>query len=237
MRLESGRRSFVRQVIGGAPALAGMAAFAGSVHASPLLSGSRSVHADLAIESILQRLAGLHNEIVRRRPTAGDAGAAIEYLQQLAALRQQTGRDVELSRVLRGLVAHMGREPLLSLPPDPRVLQAGLSYYGLEAGALSIVALGSVSYDARSAALDTLLDRGVAAYYIDPAYAFDMLTFAVAGDTSWVCPMFEDMTTMVEALAAILCLAAQFVPLIAPECFAATTVLATLKVLELLAQC
>jgi hypothetical protein len=117
------------------------------------------------------------------------------------------------------------------------VLQAGLSYYGLEAGALSIGALRSVSYDARSAALDTLLDRGVAAYYIDPTYAFDMLTFAVAGGTSWVCPMFEDMTTMVEALAAILCLAAQFVPLIAPECFAATTVLATLKVLELLAQC
>jgi hypothetical protein len=238
MRLESDRRTFVRQVIAGAPALAGVAAFSGSVHAAPVLSGSRSVHTDLAIESVLQRLAGLHNELVRRRPTADDARAAIEYLQQLGTLRQQAGRDVELSRTLHGLVSYVGREPLLTLTPDPRTLQAGLTYYGLDAGRLTIDAFGPVSYEARAAALDTLLDRGVASYYMDPAYALDMLTFAVsAGGTSWICAMFDDMTTMIEALAAVLCLAAQFIPVIAPECFAASTVLATLKVLELLAQC
>ena len=235
MRQDSGRRTFVRQVLAGAPALAGAAAFSGSAHAAPVLSGSQSVHADLAIENVLQRLAGLHNELMRRRPTAADARAAFGHLHSLGRLRQQTGRDVDLSRALRGLVAHTGRHGLLTRTPDLKPLRAGLTYYGLEA---AVPNLARVSYDARSSALDTLLDRGVASYYLDPAYTLEMLTFAVtSGGISWVCAMFDDMSTMVEALAAVLCLAAQFLPVLAPECFAATTVLATLKVLELLAQC
>jgi hypothetical protein len=210
-----------------------VAAFSNLALASPGRALVTTTLASPGIDRVLHQIGALHNDLLHRRPTSDDVRMAAGYLRQIVAYRQNTGRDIELSRAFRGLVAAHGREALTTLEPDPAILRRGLDLYGIDAPALSL--RFSVP-DERAVVLDTLVRRGAAQYYFDPLVFLETVAVMLEEDPS-ICPILRQMIEATELLASLLCAAAAFLPLMAPECATATAIVVLLQVLERIWQC
>jgi hypothetical protein len=231
--VSAGRRTFVRQVIAGVPALAGAVAVSPTAHAYLAVPARTPFAPHAGIEATLHRLAGLHNELLRRPPTVADVRVAGGHLRDLIGYRLDANRDADLRPVLQELIATHGRHTLAMAPPDLALLRAGLARYGLNASAVDF---GSPSPEARAAALEMLARRGATFYFFEPLVMFETLAYILEENRSY-CAELRDLSLIMEAATAVLCGVAQFFPPVAPECLAASLVVAVLKVLEVLNDC
>jgi hypothetical protein len=235
MNPESGRRVFVRNLVVGLPALAGAAALPSPAFAFPRRGVSDRLAPDPGVERTLRELAVLHNKLSGRRFTPAEAGIVAPHLRSLVTYRQQSGRDGELSRAMRGLVAREGRERLILVEPDLTPLRQGLQYYALRAPALPLAIAGP---EARGRALDEVVREGAAPFFFDAWAIIDQFRQALlVGDDEWFCAFIEDMSRVLEAMAAVFCLASAFLPVFGPECFAASVILSILKFIEFVGSC
>jgi len=236
MNPESDRRVFVRNMLVGIPALAGASAFSSTVHgfaggdAYRLIAEAPAAGVDRA----LRELSAVYNQIVQRGPVRSDARLVAPPLRALVTYHQQSNRDAELSAALRDLVAREGRDRLTRLDPDPALLNRGLQHYGLRAPAIVL----SADSRRRGEALDVLVKEGPGAFYEDiygiVAY-FAWAIEALAGPT--FCDFVLEAMRVLEAMAAVMCVGALLLPILGPECFASSVVLAIFKVLNFVAAC
>lgn len=239
MSVEAGRRTFVRNLVVGVPALAGAATFSPTAQAFPafpafpidLAPGAQAVGA--GIERVLQQMAGLHADLVDRRPTAADLRTAAGYLRELIAYRQESNRDAELASVVRGLISTHGRDALATVEPNLEIVHTGLARYGVDPGR---VTLGSPSPEIRAAALETLARRGATVYYIEHLIMFETLAHMIDENPD-SCHELRELANVIEAAMAVLCAAAQLFPPVVPECIAVSLILAVIKVMEVLQGC
>lgn len=218
----------------GLPALAGaaafppaLAAFAGGPAARPVFDAF-----DARVDRALRDLAGFYNQIAGRGPTPADVRAVAPQLRALVSYRQTSGRDGELAAAMRGLISQEGRQRLTRAEPDLTPIRQGLQYYGMQAVPLT---LGPVDRGARSLALDVLEREGAAGFYLDAWAIIDM--FVTASQTPTFCDFVQEMMRVMEAMASMFCVAAVFLPIFGPECFASSVVLAILKFLGFVNWC
>ena len=90
----------------------------------------------------------------------------------------------------------------------------------------------------RADALDVLVREGPGAFYEDVFGIVSMFEYAIeylAGPT--FCDFVAEVTRVLEAMAATMCVAAILIPIFGPECFASSVVLAIFKVLGYVASC
>ena len=194
---------------------------------------------DARIDHVLRQMAGLHNEMLKRGPTPSDARVAASYLRTLIAYRSEGNRDAELALGMREVVAQHGAARLSRIEPDRRLVVEGLSHYGVRS---AVVDFGLPSAEDRLKAIERIAKEGARSFYGPELFATEMLAAveyveslgAVTPDT---CRDLQQAMSLLEAMAASMCLGAMFLPALAPECFAATVVLAILKILNLLLQC
>lgn len=228
------RRMFVRNVIVGVPALAGAAAFSHTAHAFTAGPAAGAFGITPGVDRVLRQMAALHNDLRLRRPTAADARVAAGYLRELITVRQESGRDAELSRVFRELVATHGRQRLIAAEPSRAVMQQALVSYGVHATAA--IGVAAPSFDAREAALERLVRTGATFYYVDPLVLLETYSAIIAENPSF-CEVLEELKEILEAMSGLLCLAAQFFPLVAPECVVAAVALAFVQLLDIIYRC
>ena len=237
MHSESDRRVFVRNVAAGLPALVGAAALSPTMKAFEPRRENWDRTVLLSLESTAERtvreLATFCNQMAGRPLAASDARTAAAHLGSLVTYRQQSHRDTELSHAVRGLIAREGRQKLSLIEPDLTPLRRGVDYYGLHTPALAIPVLDPA---ARAAAFDTLAQEGAGEFFVD-AWTIMMLLADGALDRSWFCDVVTQMASVLEAMAAVFCLASTFIPVFAPECFAASVVLTLLKFVEYVGSC
>jgi hypothetical protein len=227
-----GRRAFVRNMMIGVPVVAGSSSLLTAANAAPApVLGS--VQADRQIDAVLRQIADLHNEMRARVPTTEDAARAATYLRSLIGYRREAGRDAQVTSAFRHLVDERGVAAIAALEPDQQRMRAGLAYYGIDGGQLT---LGPISPGARSATIDRLSRRGVESYYEDFA---EFLYAVESGNlpTPSACALFQEAMKLFEAMVATLCLGATLFPPLAPECFAATVALTALKLMSLFMEC
>lgn len=228
-----GRRTFVRNVIAGVPAVAGAAVLSPTVHALGILPARVPFAPHAGVDGALHRLAGLHNDLVRRRPTVADARVAAGHLRDLIGYRLESNGDAALPAVFRNLISRHGYEAVITARPDWTIVQTGLAQYGLNAAS---VQFGTPSREARATALEVLTRRGATSFYVDQLVMF--LTFSeMVDDDSELCEELEDLSLIMEAAAAVLCGATVWFPPLAPECVSASMVVALLNILQVLHNC
>jgi hypothetical protein len=220
----------------GIPALAGASALSSPVHGFAGGDANRLiVDAPAAgVDRALRELSAVYNQIVQRGPTRSDVSLVAPPLRALAKYHQQSDRDAELSEAFRDLVAREGRERLAHLDPDPGLLNRGLQHYGLRAPLIVL----SVDARQRADALDLLVKRGPGAFYEDVFGLVSMFEYAVeflAGQT--FCDFVLEVIRVLEAMAAIMCVATLLAPVFGAECFASSVVLAVFKVFGFFASC
>jgi hypothetical protein len=235
MNSDAGRRAFVRQMAIGLPVFAGAAALPAEARGSALVfTGSATLASvDARIDRVLHEMAELHNRMLQRGPTPADARVVASYLRTLGAYREVSGRDARLSRAMRELIAREGTHRLSVTDPDPALAVRGLAHYGVRAASLDI---GSPSPALRMKALDTIGRDGFSSQYDELSMVLMSLESVLAWDPV-VCESLRQMLVMVQTMTAMMCLAAAYVPLFAPECFAASVVLAALQMFYVLMQC
>lgn len=233
----SGRRVFVRNIAAGLPALVGAAAWSPTMEALELRRGNWDRTAlgslDSRAERTLRELASFCNQMAGRPLAAADARTVAAHLRSLVMYRQQSNRDAELSHAMRGLIAREGRQKLSLIEPDLAPLRKGIDHYGIHTPAL---VLHGIDPDARAAAFDMVAQDGAGEFFFD-AWTIMMLLADGALDRSSFCDLVEEMASALEAMAAVFCLASTFIPAFAPECFAASVVLAILKFVEYVGSC
>lgn len=232
MNSDVGRRAFVRNMVIGLPVLAGAASVSVVAHETPLgpgplLSGATP---DSHIDLVLRQMAGLTNDIQRRGVTVEDARTAASYLRTLALYRQEAGRDAEISLAFRELIAEQGLRNVATIEPNLAHIRGALTHYGIDARRFD---LGSPTYEARVAALETLAREGASPTYIDGSTILD----EAAASGKSLCEYLNEMMSLMEAMAAIFCVAGIIIPPLEAECLAASMVLALLKTINLIAQC
>jgi hypothetical protein len=236
MNPESDRRVFVRNVLAGIPALAGASALSSTVHGFAGGDVNRLiVDAPAAgVDRALRELSAVYNQIVQRGPVRSDVKLMAPPLRALARYHQQSDRDAELSATFRDLVAREGREQLIRLEPDPSLVNRGLQHYGLRAPSMVL----SVDNRRRTDALDVLVRRGPGAFYEDVFGIVTMFEYAIEFmDAQTFCEFVLEAIRVLEAMAAVMCVAALLAPIFGPECFASSVVLAVFKVLGFFAAC
>jgi hypothetical protein len=188
---------------------------------------------------VLRQLAGFHNEVLRRGPTPADARVVASYLRTLIAYRNEGNRDAELAKGMREVVAQQGAARLIRIAPDRRLVVEGLAHYGVTG---AVIDFGLSSPEDRLKAIERITREGARSFYGPELLASSMLAaveyFESFGTlTADSCRELREAMSLIEAMAATMCLGAMFLPALAPECFAATVVLAVLKLISLLAQC
>src|SRR5687768_11008682 len=116
MNREHGRRAFVRNVMIGIPAVAGSASLLAAADAAPapVAAGGLLTTVDRRIETVIQQMADLHNEMRGRMPSAADARRAAEYIRALIGYRREAGRDAQVSSAFQKLIEDRGVESLVS---------------------------------------------------------------------------------------------------------------------------
>jgi hypothetical protein len=227
-----GRRAFVRNMTVGLPVLAGTTSISSLAQGATISRASLLVTptADPRIDLVLRQMAGLHNDMLRRGPTAEDARAAASHLRTLVQYHQESGRDAEVSMAFRELIAEKGVRAISTLQPDFTHMRSALKSYGIDARAFDF---GVATYDARVAALEMLAKGGVSPSYAQDASALDPVT----DDGRSLCDLVREPTVLMEAMASTFCIAALFIPPLEAECLAATVILAVLKILLLFGGC
>jgi hypothetical protein len=234
MRAVPDRRTFVRNVIVAAPAVAGATTLARAAHAFPARPAVNALGITTGIDGVLRQMAALHNELLLRRPTEADARVVAGQIRELIAYRQQSNRDGEISRTFRDLVATQGRRTLVTTEPDRAVLQRALTHYGIHSTRAHD--FRPPSTEAREAALETLTMSGATFYYVDPLVLLQTYSQILAENPSF-CDYLEAAVEVLEAMVTVLCLGAQFILFIAPECVVASVALAIVQLLEIIYRC
>lgn len=232
MNADAGRRTFVRHMAIGLPALAGAVAVPSISHgAAPgAMRALQGPAPDDGADRLLRRMAALHNDLQRRPATAADARAVAADLRALVGYRQGSNRDDETSSAWRELVAAHGPDRLADMQPDLSLITRGLAYYGVRGDALHV---GTPTRELRITALDQLERRGFDSYLEEIAW---MLEAGVPVDPI-ACAAIREMLLLMEAMASLFCVGAMVLPILAPECFASGVVLAILQMLALFLQC
>ena len=135
-----GRRAFVRNMAVGLPVLAGTASIPCLARGTTISRASLLVTptADPRIDLVLRQMAGLHNDMLRRGPTAEDARAAASHLRTLVRYHQESGRDAEVSMAFRELIAEKGVRAISTLQPDFTHMRSALKSYGIDARAVRL---------------------------------------------------------------------------------------------------
>lgn len=204
------------------PAIAARAPHDGAVLAPPL-------------ESMLRDLTRLHNQMRRRPPTADDARALAAHMQSLAAYQRGANRDAELTRHIREAIERHGLDTIAAMPSDPARMRHELVAFGFDAPLVSTTAIG---HQERADALERLARSGLAPTFAQSADglggAIEVL-FLTVGPSS--CETLIEMHKTMEAVTAAMCALATVLPIAAPDCFAAATVLAALKLLMFMKGC
>ena len=159
------------------------------------------------------------------REIASDLRAQVAY-------RRSSERDARLSTAWGALFVEDGMPRLCTMEPDVGLISRGVARYGLEGPRVSI-AMPSPAF--RASVIDRLAAGGLSPSLDDTSAIVGLLS-GVAVD-QLTCGPLQEALRLLEAMAAVMCLGATFLPVLAPECFAASVVLAMLKMFELLLQC
>lgn len=224
MQSVTDRRTFVRNVVVGVPMMAGVASMPHALGAYPLHDGGRL---EPALDSMLRDLARLHNQMRRRPVTPDDVRACAAHMRSLAAY-QAGSRDVAFTTSVRDAIERLGPLAIVSPPPDPAAIRHELVAFGFDSPMVNGSTLSDV--DARVEMLQRIARGGLA-----PLFSESGLTMADYGliglTTLSTCETLQAMHDQMEVLAATMCAIAVALPVVAPECFAATCVLAALKVM------
>lgn len=226
------RRTFVRNIVVGLPVIAAttsvpevMKAF--EPHNMPPVPP--------ALDSALRDLARLHNQLRRRPITADDRRAVAAHVRGLVAYQLQSGHDTEMARAVRDVIARQGHDAIAGATADPEVMRRELVAFGFD---LPSAFSYAPTTEERSKALERIARSGLAPSYFDAAESIEGFDFSIllAGPSD-VCTTLKEMQRSVEAMAAVMCTLTIMVPVLAPDCFAATSVMAMLKLLTFLMQC
>jgi len=231
MQSVANRRTFVRHMVIGVPVLAGTTSLPrmvrGSAHDGSTLTPT--------VETVVRDLARLHNAMKRRGVRSEDVRAVAAHVRALGTYQFESNRDVELVRGIRQIIARDGRQTLIEHRPDPETMRRELAAFGFN---LETPLVGLVDTQRRADALDRLARGGMAPLYFDTLFGLDdMGTGLVISGAGDLCAALKDMQTMLESAAAVLCTLAVLLPPAIPECFAASSTLASIKLLILLLGC
>ena len=231
MQKVTDRRTFVRNVVVGLPVAVGVASLSPAIAARAPHDGAML---EPPLESMLRDLTRLHNQMRRRPPTADDGRALAAHLQSLAAYQRGSSRDAQLTRNIRDAIERHGLETIVAKPADPERMRLELIAFGFDA---PLVGTTVVSYEERAEALERLARSGLAPTFAQSgdALAIMDLIYLTAGPSS--CEALLEMHRTMEVVTAVMCSVATVLPLAAPDCFAAATVLAALKLLLFLKSC
>jgi hypothetical protein len=219
----------------GLPVLAGTASVPAIVRGSAPAGATLVVaKADRRIDLVLRQMAALHNDIRRRQPTADDARALASHVRALSAYRRDANWDLEVSRAMRELIAREGTERLSRLEPDRTLVVNSLARYGVVGATINF---DNTSTEARLKAIETIARDGGTRFYEDIAYIMSQVEQTETVNPVSGCDTLRQMMSLMEAMAATMCLAVIYVPVLAPECLAASVVLTIMKLMWLLAMC
>jgi hypothetical protein len=151
---------FVGSVVAGLPLLAsttrlGAQAGAGSLHQH----ANGAAAADRVLEHIVRQLAGAHNSM-RRQQRGEHMRAFAAQLRTLAVYSRQSGIDARVKEGISALIERDGRDRVLYVEVDRERVRADLKAYGVQLDERLLAAPITLDYEARSAALNGLLQAG-----------------------------------------------------------------------------
>ena len=225
MQSVTDRRTFVRNVVVGVPMMAGVASMSHALGAHPLHDGARL---EPALDSMLRDLARLHNQMRRRPVTPDDVRACAAHIRSLAAY-QGRSRDAAFTTSVRDAIERLGPLAIVSQPPDLAGMRHELVAFGFDSPMLIGATLPGP--DARVEMLQRVARGGLAPLFSESGAT--MADYELIGLTTVTntCETLQAMHDQMEVVAAVMCAIAVALPVAAPDCFAATCVLAALKVL------
>jgi hypothetical protein len=231
MKAVTNRRTFVRNAIIGVPMVAGLASMS---HVLDAHAAHDAARLDPGLDSLLRDLARLHNQVRRRPITADDIRAFSAHVRSLAAYQVRASRDAALTSSLRGALDRLGPAALLAAPPDPARMRHELVEFGFDS---PIVSMTTVGDDARREALERIAREGLSPLFMQAGDITGDLALLglTAGPSS--CETLQGMHDQMEMVVAVTCALAVALPVLAPDCFAATSVLAMLKLIKYMRGC
>jgi hypothetical protein len=239
MQSVANRRTFVRHMVVGVPVIAATTSL-------PATLGGASRHevttSSSTIETIARDLGRLHNEMQRRGAKPGDLTAFAAHMRALATYQVESKRDLELVRNIKAVIARDGRQSIIDHTPDPEMMRRELAGLGFD---IRTPPVGVINADRRADALDRLARGGLAPAYFETLLAADedfteaAAFYLMTGGSALTeaCKSLRDMQTTLEAIAGVMCTMAVILPPTVVDCFAASSTLATIKLLMLLIGC
>lgn len=231
MNAVRGRRTFVREIAVGFPVLVGAAAPAaagGRVALAPFPGASERL--DRELDTVLRRMAALHEDMRRRLPRLEDAQTLAAEVLALVNYRRGTNRETEVQAAWRDVIDRHGADRLAVLQPDLTLAHAALNRYGI----VHPLHLAAPAAELRARALDDVGRRGFNGFYDQLA---EFLQLSLLGTGSAECETLRQMIQMLEVMVGVTCLMAPFLPVLIPECFAASVVLTILQFFAMLMGC
>ena len=224
MQSVTDRRTFVRNVAAGIPMVAGVVTMSHALDARALHDGARL---EPAIDSMLRDLARLHNQMRRRPVTTDDVRACAAHMRSLAAYQASSTRDASLTSAVRDTIERLGAHAILAKPADLAGMRHELVEFGFDS---PLVGGSAPAGEARLDMLQRVARGGLSPLFSDTGESLDdYALLGVAGASS--CETLREMHAQMEVVAAVTCSLAVVFPPLAPDCFAATAVLAALKVI------
>ena len=232
MQSVTDRRTFVRNVVVGVPMVAGLASLSHALGATPAHDGARL---EPALDSMLRDFARLHNQMRRRPVTADDIRACAAHMRSLAAYQISSNRDASLTGSARDAIDRLGPHAILSQPADLAAMRHELVAFGFDSPLVGGSAPASA--EARLEMLQRVARGGLSPLFSESGEIVG--DFALLGLTAGAssCETLREMHAQMEVVASVTCAIAVVFPVLAPDCFAATTVLAVLKVIMYVRGC
>jgi hypothetical protein len=225
MQSVTDRRTFVRNVVAGIPMVVGMTSMSHVLGAYPLHDGARL---EPALDSMLRDLARLHNQMRRRPVTPDDIRACAAHMRSLAAY-QVRSRDAAFTASVRGAIDRLGPLAIVSQPSDLAGMRHELVAFGFDSPMVGGTTLPAA--DARVEMLQRVARGGLAPLFSesgDSMADYELIGLTTVTNT---CETLYAMHQQMEVVVAVTCSMAVALPVLAPDCFAASCVLAALKVL------
>jgi hypothetical protein len=234
MQSVANRRTFVRDLVVGVPVLAATTSFPKTV-----VGFSRhEASVPRTIESTVHDLARLHNQMQQRGVRPADLRAIAEHVRALGAYQFAANRDVELVRNIRAVIARDGRESIVNHTPDPEAMRQELVSLGFDVRTAPVPVLDA---RLRADALERLARGGLAPAYFETVFALEegglQFVLSDAAGLAEICQSLSQMQSTMGTVAAVMCSLAVVIPPAVPDCFAASSTLAALKLLILLLGC
>jgi hypothetical protein len=233
MQSVANRRTFVRDMVVGVPVLAATTSFPKTI----LGFSSHEARVPSTIESTVRDLARLHNDMQKRGVRQTDFRAIAAHVRTLGAHQFESNRDVELVRNIRAVIARDGRQSIIDHSPDPEMMHRELVTLGFDVRSTPVPVIDA---GRRADALERLERGGLAPAYFETLFGLDateMSTQMFLAGTSNICASLQEMHTMLTTVSAVMCTLAVVIPAAVPDCFAASSTLAMLKLMILLLGC